>query len=135
LSFKKSLTVGYFDPITGIPLPLAVDVEAAREALVRAGGRLLEQCGPADAQRLAIAAAMKAHANREVLGFLGGEFVVLHESGFLMTTLGFGIPDAMYAFLISMCRERGCQIYSDQEGKVVTEEVLAQLKGKGDVFL
>jgi hypothetical protein len=133
MSFKRSLHVGYFDPDTGMLLPLAVDVSAAREAIVWARGRLPEQCGSEDAQYLAIAAAMKSQANREVLGFIDREFVVLHEAGFLMTTIDYASHGKMLAFLWHMSREVGCQVYSPDEGVVVTEEILNRLAVWADV--
>jgi hypothetical protein len=70
---------------------------------------------------------MEAHANRQALGFLGNEFVIRHESGFFMTTVGFDHRDLMLAFLRIMCHEFGCQVVSPNEEKVVTEEILLRL--------
>jgi hypothetical protein len=127
MSWKLSLEVGYFDPDTCIQLPLRIEAAAAREAIVRARGRLLDRCGLADAQRRASAAAMQARTNREVLGFLGGECVLLHQSGFLITTIGYGPHRPMYAFLHRMCREQGCEVYAPDDAKIITEEILTRL--------
>ena len=132
MSIKQPLNVGYFDPDTGAPLPLRVEVRAARQAILRAGGRLPEQAVPGDEQRLGIAATMKALAGREVLGFVGDEFVVLHEGGFLMTTIGYGPHGPMLAFLRCLCEEHGCQVYSADAGEVVTRETLAWLTSRAD---
>jgi len=55
MSLKLPLDLGYFDSDTGQLLPLRVDATAVREAIVRAGGRLPEQCSQEDRQRLWIA--------------------------------------------------------------------------------
>jgi len=56
--------------------------------------------------------------------------VILHGSGFLMTTIGYGPHGPMLAFLNRLCREWGCQVYSPNEGKVVTEDILGWLRAK-----
>lgn len=127
MSFKFTIHIGYFHPDTGSLLPLPVDVPSAREAIARAGGRLLEQCTQEDEQRLRIATAMKVQANREVLGFIGNEYVILHKSGFLVTTLDDRSRVEMLAFLQHMCGQLDCEIYHPDGGGIVTKETLQKL--------
>jgi hypothetical protein len=87
----------------------------------------LSSAGRRNAQQLQIAAMIEARTSRQVLGFLGSEYVILHERGFLMTTIGYGPHGPMLAFLTNLCRDTGCQVYSPEEGKIVTEEIIGWL--------
>lgn len=130
MSFKLPIEIGYIDPETGWWLPSHFDVTAICEAIVSAGGRLLEDCGPEDNQRVMIATAIERRTQRKTLGFLGVEFVILHGSGFLMSAIGFGPHRPMLSFLSCVCRESGCQVYSPNESQFITEDLLGWLSVK-----
>jgi len=125
MSFKLSLNVGYFDRDSW-RLQGRLDPDVVREVIVTSGGVLTEQSE--DQQKRMIAAMM----SRPVLGFIDHEFVVLHESGFLMVTIGYGSQRTMHRFLDCLCREHGCELLNGDDLTFVTDEMLEWLRTQSE---
>jgi hypothetical protein len=121
VSFKLAIDVGYFETqMREVVRP--VDSLEVKQAILQAGGRLPEQEHPEDAGRRRLAAGFAARG-RPVLGFLGPEYVILHEAGFLMLAVGPGPNPAVLAFL-RWAASAGCTIWTE-DGET-TEQTLTQ---------
>jgi hypothetical protein len=122
VSFKLALDVGYSNPQTrAIVQP--VDEPLVRQMILQAGGRLTDDENTEVVRRSKIAAFFAARG-RPVLGYLGGEYVVRHESGFLMIAVGNGSNPQLLGFL-QMAVADGCTIWT--EDGPATESVLDEL--------
>jgi hypothetical protein len=130
MSMKLAVEIGYFDPETCCQLTRRVDGSIARQAIVEAGGCLHEQNAFDHLHSQRTGAAIPSQPKREVLGFVGNECVILHEWGFLITTVGYGPHGPMWRFLQRLCGEHGCEVYFPDDGKCITKELLSWLASR-----
>jgi hypothetical protein len=130
MSFKLPIEIGYIDPESCLQLTRQVDASVARQAIVDAGGCLHEQHASDELQSAVPGAAIPSRPKPEVLGWVGNECVIMHRRGLLVTTVGYGSHGPMRRFLQRLCGEHTCEVYSPNEGKCVTKELVRWLASR-----
>lgn len=117
MSFKASIWAGRFDPeMAGLPDPRELVAEAAFTAVLARfadqdeSGQLVPARQPG----------WSRDGRKRVLGYITGEYVIYHRTGFVEVVFA-GVEPRIDGFLAASVRELGCRLLDANNWEWVTD--------------